>query len=198
MGRIWANWQIQDEQRVALARHITSIGLMAKLASTVSDFESRIETLLRSASRWPDTEAEQILLRMNWTSVWKDATKMVDLVMEQETEAKKDPHKITDIPDLDLASMWDHFRSSPRGQSVLLNEHTSPHKVFLSQMKRDYTVHHILQQYPPKRIFLERDPVESIPHYAKSMDNMLKISGHVDAIRSIDSLEDVACRMQAL
>ena len=164
LGRIWATWQIPDNQRIALARHIKAIGQMANLASSVTDFEGRIEALLKSTQSWPSTEAEQIVLRMNWLSVWRDATKMVDLVTEQETEAKKGPHNITDIPDLDLASIWDHFRFSPRGQAILLNEHTSPHKVFLSQVKRDFTVHHILQQYPFKRIFLERDPVESIPH----------------------------------
>ena len=45
-----------------------------------------------------------------------------------------DLHKITDIPDLDLAAMWDNFRKAPRGRSILLNEHTSPHKIFLSQI----------------------------------------------------------------
>ena len=198
LGRIWATWHIPDDQRIALAKHIKAIGQMANLASSVPDFEGRIEALLKSSRSWPSEEADQIILRMNWLSVWRDATRMVDLVTEQETEAKKDPHKITDIPDLDLANMWDNFRSSPRGQAVLLNEHTSPHKVFLSQVKRDFTVHHILQQYPLKRIFLERGPVESIPHWAKSMDNMLKISGHVDSIRAIDSLEEVDYRMQAL
>ena len=198
LGRIWAQWQIPDEQRVAMSRHFKAIGQMANLASSVQDFEGRIETLLKSSRIWPEDEAAQIVLRMNWLSVWKDATRMVNLVTEQETEAKKDPHKVTDIPDLDLANMWDNFRSSPRGQAVLLNEHTSPHKVFLSQVKRDFTVHHILQQYPLKRIFLERDPVDAIPHWAKSMDNMLKISGHVDPIKEIGSLEEVDYRMQAL
>jgi len=111
LGRIWATWHIPDDQRVAMSRHIKAIGQMANLASSVPDFEGRIEALLKSSRIWPTEEADQIVLRMNWLSVWKDATRMVNLVTEQETEAKKDPHNITDIPDLDLANMWDNFRS---------------------------------------------------------------------------------------
>ena len=37
-----------------------------------------------------------------------------------------------------------------------------------------------------------------MPLWAKSVDNMLKMSGHVDVIKTIDSLEEVDARMQAL
>ena len=48
LGRIWATWQIPDIQRSALAKHIKAIGQMANLASSVTDFEGRIEALLKS------------------------------------------------------------------------------------------------------------------------------------------------------
>ena len=198
LGRIWAQQKIPDAQRVALARNIRTITQMANLASNSTILEARIKTLLTSGNHWPDDEAEQIILTMSWVAVWKDATYMVTTTTEQETEARKDPHKIHEIADLDLAAMWENFRAAPRGRSILLNEYTSPHKIFLAQMKRDYAVHHILQQYPLKRIFLEKDPVDTVPHWAKSMDNMLKMGGHVEPVRRIDSLEEVDCRMQAL
>ena len=80
LGRIWATWNIPNEQRIAMSRHFKAIGQMANLASSVPDFEVRIETLLRSSHIWPAEDAAQIITRMNWLSVWKDATGMVNLV----------------------------------------------------------------------------------------------------------------------
>ena len=65
LGRLWAQWEIPDEQRVALARRIKTIGHMANFASNITDFEARIEALLTSLGMWP-SGADRIYLNMNW------------------------------------------------------------------------------------------------------------------------------------
>ena len=122
---------------------------------------------------------------------------MKRIVDDQEMEARKDPQKIAEIADIDLSAMWEAFRVSPRGRSILLNEHTMPHRLFLAIMKRDYLVHHMLQKYSLQWIFLECDPVEQVPHWAKSLDDVLKIAGHVEKV-SPGGLADVDARIQAL
>ena len=42
--------------------------------------------------------------------------------------------------------MWENFRASERGCSILLNEFTMPHRLFLAILKGDYVVHHIMQK----------------------------------------------------
>ena len=93
--------------------------------------------------------------------------------------------------------MWEAFRKSPRGRTILPNELTIPNRIFLSILKRDYLVHHMLQQFPLQRIFLEKDPVEAIPHWTRSMDDLLETSGHVEQVKP-RGLEYVDARIQAL
>ena len=112
LGRIWAQWHIPNEQRIALARNIKSIGQMANVASTVTEIENRIATLLGAHTLWPAHEELRIYAKMNWVSVWQDACAMVKIIHEQEAEARKDRYHITEIPDFDLAAMWELFRLS--------------------------------------------------------------------------------------
>ena len=109
---------------------------MANFASNITDFEARIEALLTSLGMWP-SGIDRIYLNMNWCSVWNDARGMKKIVDDQEAEARKDPTKVAEIADIDLSAMWEAFRVSPRGRSILLNEHTMPHRLFLAIMKRD-------------------------------------------------------------
>ena len=113
LGRIWAKWGIPDEQRVAMARRVKSIGLMANVASAVKDFEERIKALLSHMNLWPTDPTDQIFTNMMWCSVWADACTMARIVDEQEAEARKDPQKIAEIADIDLSAMWEAFRDSP-------------------------------------------------------------------------------------
>ena len=77
LGRIWAQWNIPDDQRIALARNIKTIGQMAHLASTTTELENRIATLLAAHTLWPGTEELRIYAKMNWVSVWNDAFAML-------------------------------------------------------------------------------------------------------------------------
>ena len=95
LGRIWAQWHIPNDQRIALARNIKSIGQMANVASTVTELENRIATLLGAHTLWPATEELRIYATMNWVSVWNDAVSMLRMTTAQETEARRDPHNIT-------------------------------------------------------------------------------------------------------
>jgi len=70
LGRIWAQQKIPDVQRVAMAKNIRTITQMANLASSTTTLESRIKTLLAAVHHWPESEADQIILTMNWVAAW--------------------------------------------------------------------------------------------------------------------------------
>ena len=125
--RLFCKFKIPESQRLAVAEYITEPDQLCNLGGNSKELEERIAQIC--GATWPGVAVERTINCMNWVCVWKACQSHCDLDADEEKEARRDPHKLTEIPDLERGQMWAGF--SGRHPEINMIACKKPHRLFL-------------------------------------------------------------------
>ena len=186
--------KLDEKIRIALAgKGLTTVRKFAMLGQTEERFEAKIKAIMGDEL---GADAAEIEANVTFIGVvWMTAQKTMEFDMNQRARLQEDSSKVPELSMIDVSDMRERFFVGH--PDLVLTESNEPHKKFIEKVNRDLVVNGVLLFYELIEVRVKKDKVVSSKVFAKTAEDLLKMTQGSYDTAELTTDEDAMGRIQA-